>query len=116
NWFNEIFDHHSVGPECARRAIVDPGARKSKADTRRTYRRWCEVRFSRTQRDPRRADATLQHVSPSLALCSDSQPPPVTKGAYDWYDAIHSMRAHLVILIPQSREKNLGSTLDQCSP
>ena len=69
---NEILDHHSGGPECARRAIIDPGARASKAVTRRTYRRRCEMRFSRAERDSRRADAALQHLSRSLALCPNT--------------------------------------------
>src|SRR5437867_9503674 len=38
----------------------------------RTYRRWCEMRFSRAERDSRRADAALQHLSRSLALCPNT--------------------------------------------
>src|SRR4030095_10150224 len=72
NRFNEILDHHSLRGKCARRTVIDPGTRASKAVTRRTYRRWCEMRFSRTERDPRRTGAALQYVSRSLAIRSDS--------------------------------------------
>ena len=67
-------DHHAVGPECTWRAIVDPGARASETVTPRTYRRWCEMRFSRTERDPRRTGAAVQHVPRSLAIRADSAP------------------------------------------
>src|SRR5262245_45904072 len=35
------------------------------------------MRFSRAERDPRRADAALQHLSRSLAICADSRSSPV---------------------------------------
>src|SRR5439155_1717745 len=47
----------------------DPSTRASKAVTRRTHRRRCKMRLSRAERDPRRADPAVQHLSRSLALC-----------------------------------------------
>src|SRR5438105_14832646 len=53
-------------------ANVDPGARTSKRTLPGTPNCRREMRFPRTGYHPRRADAALQHVPRSLALCGDS--------------------------------------------
>ena len=51
-----------VIPERARLSALDPGARTSEGALRETRSGRREMRFPRTERYPRRADAALQHV------------------------------------------------------